>query len=584
MKSIPAFPFFIFLLAVPVAAEPLIRLDPVASGLNRPVFATHAGDGSNRLFILEQSGRILIWDGQGILPGPFLDLTNRVVCCGERGLLGLAFHPKFVENGRFFVNYTFDAEGQLRTRIAEYSVSSGSQNEASPTEEVILEFDQPFANHNAGMIAFGPDGNLYIATGDGGSAGDPPGNAQNLNTLLGKILRINVDAAEPYANPLDNPFYNQEARNEIWAYGLRNPWRFSFDRLTGVLLLGDVGQSNWEEVNLVRRGQNYGWNQMEGAHCYPPGGACNQEGLVLPVFEYPTTDEDRGVTGGYIYRGTQPTPLWGSYIAADHASGKIWSVTPTPGRWDRKLLLDTALSIVSFGEDEEGELYAVDLGGSIFRLRFAWRELFAHVAGGPSGAGEFHSILTLINPNNEPLEATYRLMGSDGNLHSEGTLDVPPQSAEELAVDEIDFFVGWAEVIADQQFSGSILFSLETDQGEPLRRAGIASSKPGRHFVAHAAWNAMTGTNTGFAVANPSDAEAAVIEIWLQDDGKSYDITLEIPPGGHTSSFASELVESADIFSGTIRIDSSVDVILTTILTQNGIHSASLPVAQNAID
>ncbi|HLV01702.1 MAG TPA: PQQ-dependent sugar dehydrogenase, partial [Acidobacteriota bacterium] len=487
-----------FLVLVTSWAEPVVRLEEMISGLDRPVFVTHAGDGSNRLFVVEQRGRVLVWNGESVLSEPFLNLSNRVSCCGERGLLGLAFHPNFAENGRFFVNYTFDAEGQLRTRIAEYSVSSTNQNVANPTEKVILEFDQPFSNHNGGMIAFGLDGNLYIATGDGGNAGDPLGNAQNLQNLLGKILRINIDATEAYEIPPDNPFYGQKVRNEIWAYGLRNPWRFSFDRLTGLLMLGDVGQSSWEEVDIITRGGNYGWNEMEGSQCYSSPG-CRQEGLTRPVLEYPTTNQDRGVTGGYVYRGRQKTPLWGSYIFADHASGRLWSLTPSQGEWRSKLLLDTSLTIVSFGEDEQGELHVVDLAGAVYRLKFAWRELFAHVAAGPAGIGQFYSILTVVNPNNEAIEITHRLRRADGSEYSERTTLIPPSSAEEVVLAEnSDFFVGWAELFADRQFFGSLLFSLETNQGDLLQRAGIASSEPGRHFLARASWNGRTGTDTGF--------------------------------------------------------------------------------------
>ncbi|MEE8278540.1 MAG: PQQ-dependent sugar dehydrogenase, partial [Thermoanaerobaculia bacterium] len=339
------------------AAEP-IELTLVAEGLTQPLALVHAGDGSRRLFIVEQGGRILIHDGTGLLPDPFLDISSRVNCCGERGLLGLAFHPDYASNGFFFVNYT---ESSGDTVISRFSVSGDPNRADGSSETEVLSFAQPFANHNGGQLAFGPDGHLYIASGDGGSGGDPRNNGQQLDTLLGKILRIDVDEL-PFGIPPDNPFVdNPSARAEIWAFGLRNPWRFSFDRSTGDLFIADVGQDRREEVDFQPAGspggENYGWRRMEGSLCFNPSGGCNDGSLVLPILEY---DHDLGcsVTGGYVYRGTEAPGLEGNYLFGDFCSGLIWGATPgLGGAWAVAELAGSDLAISSFGEDGPGELY-----------------------------------------------------------------------------------------------------------------------------------------------------------------------------------------------------------------------------------
>ena len=271
-------------LSYPALAADAIELELLAGGLDRPLGLIDAGDGSGRLFIVEQVGSIRIHDNGEVLSTPFLDLSSRVSCCNERGLLGLAFHPDYAQNDFFFVNYT-DASG--RTVVSRFSVS-GDPNRADAGSEVeVLSFDQPFSNHNGGHLAFGPDGYLYIATGDGGSGGDPQNNGQQLDTLLGKILRVDVDGL-PLAIPPDNPFVGDTtARDEIWAYGLRNPWRFSFDRRTGDLFIADVGQDRREEIDLQPSGspggQNYGWRRMEGSICFQPASGCTDGSLVLPI-------------------------------------------------------------------------------------------------------------------------------------------------------------------------------------------------------------------------------------------------------------------------------------------------------------
>jgi glucose/arabinose dehydrogenase len=347
---------------------PQIELQLLASGFTRPIYVTHAGDGSGRLFVVEQAGVIRIVRDGKISATPFLDIRDRVESGGEKGLLSVAFHPKYKENGRFFVNYTARKQGVLKSIIAEYNVSQTNPDIADRAERVILEIEQPFANHNGGLNKFGPDGFLYIGMGDGGAAGDPLNAGQSLDTLLGKMLRIDVER-EPYAIPQDNPFVGRaDVQGEIWAYGLRNPWRFSFDRCTGRLFAGDVGQNRLEEIDLIEKGKNYGWRIMEGSQCYDPPTMCNTQGLELPIAEY---DHSLGcsVTGGYVYRGRQFPALIGHYLFGDYCSGRIWSLTEDPqGRWTMRQLIDSPFSISSFGEDEQGELYVVHYGGAVYRV------------------------------------------------------------------------------------------------------------------------------------------------------------------------------------------------------------------------
>jgi glucose/arabinose dehydrogenase len=330
-------------------------------------------DGTNRMFILEQGGTIRIVQNGVIAPGSFLDLSSKVESGGEKGLLGLAFHPSFSTNGRFFVNYTrrLSNNNQLQTVIAEFTVSSTDPSRAdASTERQLMVIDQPFDNHNGGQLAFGPDGFLYIGLGDGGGAGDPSGNAQNTNVLLGKILRIGVDqpfaTGKQYATPSDNPFASGGGLPEVWAYGLRNPWRFSFDRATGRIFTGDVGQDTWEEVDIITKGGNFGWNIMEGNHCFPPGVAsCNMTGLIPPITEYGRgSNGGISVIGGFVYNGTTMPDLVGAYVFGDLQSGHVWALKPdAAGNWQQILVLSHNRTISSFGQDFAGELYLVDYGG-----------------------------------------------------------------------------------------------------------------------------------------------------------------------------------------------------------------------------
>jgi glucose/arabinose dehydrogenase len=356
------------LVAVLAGGATALELVPVLAGLSNPLYVTHARDGSGRLFVVEQGGRIKVLQPGAAAPTVFLDITDRVLAGGERGLLGLAFHPQYPANGRFFVNYTRTPDGA--TVIAEYR-RSADPNLAARAETVLLTIAQPFANHNGGMIEFGPDGFLYIASGDGGSANDPQNRAQNVNDLLGKILRIDVDrtsGALPYAIPADNPFAGPTpGADEIYALGLRNPFRFSFDRVTGQLLVGDVGQASFEEIDIVTPGGNYGWRIFEAFSCTGAGmsaGLCASPGLIPPLAAYDHSAGRCSITGGYVYRGPRGTLPAGTYVFGDFCTGEIFRLngsTPT-------VLTPTALSISSFGEDGEGELYVVGLGGTVHRL------------------------------------------------------------------------------------------------------------------------------------------------------------------------------------------------------------------------
>jgi glucose/arabinose dehydrogenase len=339
---------------------------------NQPVGIVPPGDGTNRLFVIEQAGVIRVFENSQTVAEStvFLDISTQVLFGGEQGLLGLAFHPNYKENGYFYVDYV--ADNPRRTVIARYTVSPNNPNQAlSNSELVLLEVNQPFSNHKGGQIAFGDDGYLYIGLGDGGSGGDPFGNAQNRSTLLGKILRINVDSlsqGQNYSIPADNPYFGNALgyKEEIYSYGFRNPWRFSFDSPTGRLWVGDVGQDQMEEIDIVGKGKNYGWNIMEGTLTYSSG---SQVGLELPVWEY-SHAEGIAVIGGYVYHGSTLTGLNSKYIYGDYGSGKVWAL-----QYDgvampvNTLLSDTNLNISSFGIDENKELYFCSLDGKIYVIR-----------------------------------------------------------------------------------------------------------------------------------------------------------------------------------------------------------------------
>lgn len=347
----------------------------VVGGLDNPVYITHAGDGSGRLFVLEQGGLISIVKNGTLNPKPFLDVSELIpddVIRGgytERGLLGLVFHPDYAKNGLFFIDYT-NREGN--TVIARYHVKASDPNQADPASvKIILTVKQPYENHKGGQLAFGPDGYLYIGLGDGGSLRDPDGNGQKTSTLLGKILRIDVNA-DTYTVPPTNPFVGKaEFLPEIWAYGLRNPWRFSFDRATGDLYIGDVGEDKWEEVDFQpaksHGGENYGWSIYEGKERFSQATPNGDEVMPVAVFGH---DEGCAMVSGYVYRGKALPALAGVYFYGDYCYGRIWALYQTAsGEWKNSIFSQTGRQISSFGEDEQGEIYMVDYKGIIFRLQ-----------------------------------------------------------------------------------------------------------------------------------------------------------------------------------------------------------------------
>lgn len=358
---------------LPATLADSLTLKPVIEGaFQKPLYLTHAND--DRLFVIEQAGVVKIIEAGNLQETPFLDIRNRVGSNSfEQGLLSIAFHPNFPDDNRLFAYYT-DLQGD--TYISSFVVRPDNQNLADANSEIkLLSVSQPYANHNGGQLAFGPDGYLYAGFGDGGRANDPLNNGQNPNTLLGTIIRIDINFSQNgYSVPSTNPFLGDDKRrNEIWAWGLRNPWRFSFDRLNGDLFISDVGQNIWEELNFQAAqssgGENYGWNIFEGNHCFSQTN-CDSSGLVMPIFEY----DHQGhcsITGGYVYRGQQFAQLSGNYFVADYCSGNIWAIVKNEdGSWTNKSILDTQLVISSFGQDVNGELYVLDYkNGSVYQLQ-----------------------------------------------------------------------------------------------------------------------------------------------------------------------------------------------------------------------
>lgn len=361
--------------SVDIAPPKNIKFETTANGLNNPIFVTHAGDNSGRLFIVQRDGKILIHKNGALNSTPFLDIGGIIEdTSGEQGLLGLAFDPNYETNGKFYVVYTVTTDNAIT--LARFTVS-GDPDIANTTPDPLISIPKTHANHNGGMIAFGPDGYLYMAVGDGGGGGDPDDNGQDKNSLLGKILRLDVSGIG-YAPPVTNPFVSDpNGKDEIWAYGLRNPWRFSFDRSLGDLYIGDVGQGKQEEIDFQPAssvgGENYGWRIMEGNLCYNPSSNCTPPSDYMPpihAYDHGVDDEfGCSVTGGYVYRGSVFTELQGVYIYGDFCLGEIWGLVKNGSTWTPTLLADTDFYISSFGEDENGELYVVDyVGGAVYRL------------------------------------------------------------------------------------------------------------------------------------------------------------------------------------------------------------------------
>lgn len=346
-----------------------LAVEEVARGLENPVYLT-APANDPRLYIVEQPGRIRIVENGKLADKPFLDIRNKVSSGGERGLLSVAFHPQYQTNGFLFVNYT-DKNGD--TRIERYTASTDKSVADPASAKLILTIDQPYANHNGGHNLFGPDGMLYIGMGDGGSQGDPHGNGQNRNVLLGKLLRINVDRADPYLVPTANPYSKGGGRGEIWAIGLRNPWRFAFDRFSGLLYIADVGQNKYEEINVVPMsiaGVNYGWNVMEGPSCYKPSRFCNQAGMQKPALSYSHENSTCSVIGGFVYRGEKIPEIKGQYFYSDYCNSWLRSFTFADGKVtdQHEWPVGRLGSVISFGEDSQGELYICSSNGRVYRI------------------------------------------------------------------------------------------------------------------------------------------------------------------------------------------------------------------------
>lgn len=408
--------FLSLLLASSLCAQNArIRLERVATGIGQCSDIQSAKDGSGRLFLVRQQGTIHILRGNQVLATPFLDIRGRLSTGGERGLLGLAFPPDYASKRYFYINYTNTAGNSV---ISRFRLSDNDRADAA-SEQILLTINQPFSNHNGGQLQFGPDGFLYIGMGDGGSANDPQGNGQNPRSLLGKMLRIDTETQlTPYRIPAGNPFaMSSTTAPEIWASGLRNPWRFSFDRSTGDLFMADVGQNAWEEIDFQpadsRGGENYGWVTMEGRVCVRAG--CNQSGLTLPVHVYPRS-EGLSVTGGYVYRGSASPTLRGTYIYGDFVTGRFWGLRQQAGTWVNELLLDATRSfgISTFGEDEAGEVYVANYNnGEISRIAAATRPAFS--ANGVVNAASFQAGLV---PGSLATMFASGLLGSDNTFVS----------------------------------------------------------------------------------------------------------------------------------------------------------------------
>jgi glucose/arabinose dehydrogenase len=528
------------LVLLPTAADAQavrINLQPIASGMSAPLYLTNAHDGSNRRFIVEQAGQISILQPGAAGRSPFLDIRSRVLSGDERGLLGLAFHPQFASNGRYFVDYTRRDDGA--TVIAEYRVSTGD------AETRLLVIPQPYPNHNGGMIEFGPDGYLYIAMGDGGSANDPENRAQNLDELLGKILRIDVDhpsGGALYSSPPTNPFAGATpGRDEIFAYGLRNPFRFSFDRLTGLLYAGDVGQDQREEADIITNGGNYGWRVWEGTRCTNNGPApCTAAGFLPPIAEYDHSTNGRcTIIGGYVYRGTQHTLPYGAYIYGDFCSGEIFMLYGGV----QTVLLRQNLLISSFGEDESGELYVVDLKGTVYAI---------------------------TNPDWPTAPAL------PFNISNHGAFSFNTAAQSGLTT-------GYARIQAPNRIGnlglpgGMAIFSYR-QSGVLVSEASVPAAplvSSGRIYVE------FTGpVNTGIAIANPNP-QPVTIDYSFTDTNVAGSFVIEA--NSQTALFLNDLLHAAMAFRGVFTFQSSLPVsaiALRSLLNQRGESLlTTLPVA-----
>jgi hypothetical protein len=560
---------------------PAIELGPnVAPGLSSPILVTHADDGRNRLFIVEQAGTIKVLQSGSSAATVFLTIpSDKILSGGERGLLGLAFHPDFESNRRFFVYYTSRPNGDIA--IAEYRASESDPDVADPSEMVILSFTHPFTNHNGGMLAFDDHGHLFIASGDGGSSNDPGNRAQNINELLGKILRIDIDTPNgpvPYSSPPDNPYFGPApGADEIFAIGLRNPWRLSFDRLTGQLLVGDVGQGLREEVDIVELGGNYGWRVMEGTRCNIAGDAlpCNSPFFTPPAFEYVHGSGRCSITGGYVYRGPSGALPDGTYVHGDFCTGEIFGidvdelpVDPASLPAAPPLLLDTPLLLSSFGEDEAGEIYAVGLSGQVQRLLAALRiaptgQAFGEAGGtgqiavtSPNGCPPWTAVsgdpwitITAGERGTGNGTVSYAVAANPDALPREGTIDVAglvftvdqePASSIQLSIDDVRVTEGEGIATFSVSLSGESSEPISVQYNTANGSAGWADYLP--QFFQH-------------LVFAPGETEKPVaVRLW-DDDQDEHDETFLV----RLSEAANAVIADAEGL-GTILDDDSPPV------------------------
>ncbi|MFQ5740021.1 MAG: PQQ-dependent sugar dehydrogenase [Acidobacteriota bacterium] len=598
MRLTPLFSVILtLLLSGSLFSGPVAYLEPIADNLERPVAIENAGDGSDRLFVVEVYGRIRIIRDDKLDLDPFLDITDRVVIEGEGGMVGLAFHPDYAANRRFFVSYTTRQKDQFKLIVSQFEASADDPDQALSEEKVLLTIDQPTDIHQGGDLHFGPDRFLYISLGDGGPGGDPDNRAQDLNTLLGKILRIDVDGGEPYVIPPDNPFLGQEgAREEIWAYGFRNPFRFGFDRLSGRMFAGDVGETRFEEIDEVVKGGNYGWRRLEATHCYPAEiQSCDTGGLMAPIYEYGREDGPfAAVIGGRIYRGGQKTPFWGRYIFSDFATGRIWALEETSrGVW-KSHDLARLIQPVAFGEDESGELYVASfLIGGIYRFQFSWMEVLAQVGDGRSGAGSLRSTIVLSNNSDQEVTAHMAFLDSSGHqreIRLEGVagtsfpLLIPPHSSRSFttggASDPI--FSGWGVIVSDVRLASSVLYELRTPEGVVISQAALEGSEFAREFVVWVSRQSSTSRNSALAFVNPSLTDTAQVHFEVVDrEGVALaQADFELEPVNHRAFFLSDVVPLPDHFEGTVRLRSNREIAPAALLTMKQIPSAGLSLMQ----
>lgn len=577
---------------VGLASQTALMAIPVATGLNSPVSIQNAGDGSGRLFVAERDGTIRIIRDGALMATPYLDISDRVVREGEGGLVGLVFHPQYADNGRFFVVYTTRDGETIEWVLSEFRAQQPQGDQAATDEKVLLRVERPNPIHFGGDLAFGPDGYLYISSGDGGE-GAPAGRAQDLSTLLGKILRIDVNSPdEPYAIPADNPFLGTpDARGEIWAYGLRNPFRMAFDRLTGRLFAGDVGEGRFEEIDIVLKGGNYGWGKIEGTHCFPgPDEGCGREGTILPIHDYGRVDGS-AVIGGRVYRGPQAGPDWGSYVFADFVQGRIWALRERgTGQWERRQLLKTQFLISALGEDQKGNLYFANLvGGEIFRLEFVFQEIFAQVADGPVANGTFQSGIEIVNYSGTTATGALVFFNPDGTPHEiglEGMTDsafpvtVPGHSSVRFSTPGTSdpFYSGWAGLQSDIPLAGSVLFTFADSTTGEIEQAGVEGSELGKEFASSVVRSLESGLNSGIAVANPTFDEVNLVATILDGDGNPiFQSEFTLPPFQRRASFIDELGELPANFEGFVRLTADRAFAPTLIRTIHGLPSAGIP-------